>query len=149
VVAGTLNEVSIGAQRRWLEDPNNLKDKKPYRPRTLDRMKSALDALDPAKFDLSKEPQGNSEYTMYQVKRGDQLRAIAWDLLGSPDKVDLIFQANLNKLDSPDRISLGANAQDSEIARGIRHYRPPNLQRLLIGALQSYCGIEIYWYNHR
>ena len=103
----TLNEVSISAQRRWLEDPKTLKDKKPYRPRTLDRVKAGLDALDPKKFGLGKEPQGNSEYTMYQVKRGDQLRAIARDLLGSPDRADVIFEANLNKLDSPDRIYPG------------------------------------------
>ena len=84
-----------------------LKDKKPYRPRTLDRVKAGLDALDPKKFGLGKEPQGNSEYTMYQVKRGDQLRAIARDLLGSPDRADVIFEANLNKLDSPDQIYPG------------------------------------------
>jgi nucleoid-associated protein YgaU len=78
-----------------------------YRPRTLNRVKPELDTLDPAKFGLGKQPQGNSEYTMYQVKRGDQLRAIALDLLGSPDKADLIFQANLNKLDTLDRIYPG------------------------------------------
>jgi nucleoid-associated protein YgaU len=44
---------------------------------------------------------------MYQVKRGDQLRVIARDMLGSADKADVIFQANLNKLDSPDRIYPG------------------------------------------
>jgi hypothetical protein len=46
----------------------------------LNRVKPELDTLDPAKFGLGKQPQGNSEYTMYQVKRGDQLRAIALDL---------------------------------------------------------------------
>jgi nucleoid-associated protein YgaU len=70
-------------------------------------VRNALDSLDLAKFGLGEEPEGNSEYTMYQVKRGDQLRAIARDLLGSPDRADLIFQANLNKLDSPDRIYPG------------------------------------------
>ena len=44
---------------------------------------------------------------MYQVRRGDQLRLIAMDKLGSPDKADLIYKANLNKLDLPDRIYPG------------------------------------------
>jgi uncharacterized protein (DUF2235 family) len=103
----TLYEVSMSAQRRWLENPQNLKDKTLYRPHTLDRVKPQLDALDPAKFGLGQQAQGNAEFTMYEVRRGDQLRAIARDLLGSPDKSDLIYQANLNKLDSPDRIYPG------------------------------------------
>jgi nucleoid-associated protein YgaU len=104
---GTLYKVSMSAQRRWLEDPKNLKDKKQYRPHTLDRVKPLLEALDPAQFGLGQQAQGNAQYTMYQVKRGDQLRAIARDMLGSSDKADLIFQANLNKLDWPDRIYPG------------------------------------------
>jgi nucleoid-associated protein YgaU len=67
-------------------------------------VKPLLDALDPAQFGLGRQAQGNAQYAMYQVGRGDQLRAIARDMLGSPDKADLIFQANLNKLDLPDRI---------------------------------------------
>jgi hypothetical protein len=102
-----LYEVSMSAQRRWLEDPKNLKDQRRYRPATLDPVNAQLDALDPEAFGIGEKAEGNSEYIMYQVKRGDQLRAIARDLLGSPDKADLVFKANLNKLDSPDRIYPG------------------------------------------
>jgi uncharacterized protein (DUF2235 family) len=102
-----LYEVSISAQRRWLENPENLKGKVKYRPGTLNRVAPLLNSLDPVQFGLGQEAQGNAQYTMYQVKRGDQLRAIARDMLGSPDKADLIFQANLNKLDSRDRIYPG------------------------------------------
>jgi nucleoid-associated protein YgaU len=41
------------------------------------------------------------------VKRGDTLSAIARDMLGSAHESDRIFKANLNKLDSPDRIYPG------------------------------------------
>jgi uncharacterized protein (DUF2235 family) len=103
----SLYEVSMGAQRRWLERPSNLRDKTRYRPHTLDRVKPQLDSLDPTNFGLGEQAQGNANYIMYQVKRGDQLRALARDILGSPDKAELIFKANLNKLDSPDRIYPG------------------------------------------
>jgi nucleoid-associated protein YgaU len=102
-----LYDVSMSAQRRWLSKPQDLKDKLLYRPGTLDRVIPQLNALDPTKFGLGQQAEGNSQYTMYQVKRGDQLRALARDLLGDPNKADLIFQANLDKLDSPDRIYPG------------------------------------------
>jgi len=102
-----LYEVSMSAQRRWLSKPQDLKDKTLYRPGTLDRVKLELNALDPSKFGLGQQAESNSQYSMYQVKRGDQLRALARDLLGDPDKADLIFQSNLDKLDSPDRIYPG------------------------------------------
>jgi nucleoid-associated protein YgaU len=102
-----LHQVSMSARRRWLEDPKNLKDGRQYRPRTLDRVKPLLDALDPADFGLGEVADSNAQYTMYQVKRGDSLRAIAKELLGSANMADLIFKANLNKLDSPDRIYPG------------------------------------------
>jgi uncharacterized protein (DUF2235 family) len=102
-----LYDVSMSAQRRWLSKPQDLKDKLLYRPGTLDRVIPQLNALDPTQFGLGQQAEGNSQYTMYQVKRGDQLRALARDLLGDPNEADLIFQANLDKLDSPDRIYPG------------------------------------------
>jgi nucleoid-associated protein YgaU len=104
---GTLPEVSVSAQRRWLENPKNLKDKTRYRPPTLGRVKPLLNKLDPAHFGLGETVAGNAQYTMYQVQRGDSLRAIAKTLLGSPDQADQIYKANLSKLDSPDRIYPG------------------------------------------
>jgi nucleoid-associated protein YgaU len=104
---GTIHEVSTSARRRWLEDPKNLKGNTKYRPPTLDRVKGELDKLNPADFGLGEVADSNARYTMYQVRRGDTLRGIAKDLLGSADEADRIFKANLNKLDSPDRIYPG------------------------------------------
>ena len=101
-----LNQVSMSARRRWLESPDKLPDHRQYRPKTLDAAKHDLDSLNPNDLGLGPDP-GNAHFDMYEVQRGDQLRAIAKKLLGSPDKSDLIFKANLNKLDSPDRIYPG------------------------------------------
>jgi uncharacterized protein (DUF2235 family) len=102
-----LHEVSMSVRRRWLEDPKKLKDGAPYRPATLNRVKPELEKLNPADFGLGEAADGNAQYTMYQVKRGDSLRAIAKEFLGSAAAFDRIFKANLNKLDSPDRIYPG------------------------------------------
>jgi nucleoid-associated protein YgaU len=102
---GNIYEVSMSAQSRWLSRAADPKDKTLYRPGTLNRVKAQLASLNPAIFGLGQVAEGNSQFTMHQVKRGDQLRALARDLVGDPEKADLIFQANLDKLDSPDRIS--------------------------------------------
>jgi nucleoid-associated protein YgaU len=102
-----LHEVSMSARRRWLEDPKNLRDGVKYRPATLNRVQVELDHLNPADFGLGEVADSNAQYTMYQVKRGDSLRAIAKELLGSANEADRIFKANLNKLDSADRIYPG------------------------------------------
>jgi nucleoid-associated protein YgaU len=97
----------MGAQRRWLANPADLKDKKLYRPGTLQRVAPLLNELNPSQFGLGQQALSNSNFTMHEVRPGDQLRILARDLLGSPDRADLIFQANLDKLDSPDRIYPG------------------------------------------
>jgi hypothetical protein len=65
--------------------------------------------------------------TIYQVKRGDQLRAIARDVLGSPDKADLIYQANLNKLDFTRPHLSGTDASDPETIAACRRSLRPRL----------------------
>lgn len=103
----TIDEVGISAQRRWLSDVKGLKDQKLYRPLTLNGVKPQLDKLNPAEFGLGETVNGNAQYTMYQVKRGDTLTAIAKNLRGSPAQSNSIYKTNLNKLDSPDRIYPG------------------------------------------
>ncbi|GAC1553707.1 MAG: hypothetical protein NVS2B5_12510 [Beijerinckiaceae bacterium] len=103
----SLLQVSRSAQRRWLEDPKNLLDKVPYRPRTLNRVNDALSKLDPSHFGLGQQATGNAEYRMYQVQPGDTLTGIAKEVYGSAKEASRIFEANLNKLDSPDRIYQG------------------------------------------
>lgn len=83
----------MSAQRPWLSRVADLKDNTLYRPGTLNRVKAQLDSLNPTKFGLGQVAEGNSQFTMHQVKRGDQLRALARDLLGDPEKADLVFQA--------------------------------------------------------
>jgi nucleoid-associated protein YgaU len=102
-----IHEVSMSARRRWLEDPKKLRDGVKYRPPTLNRVALDLNKLNPADFGLGETADSNAQYTMYQVKRGDTLSAVARDMLGSVHESDRIFKANLNKLDSPDRIYPG------------------------------------------
>lgn len=113
-----LHEVSMSARRRWLEDPKNLRDGVKYRPATLHRVQVELDQLNPADFGLGEVADSNAHYTMYQVKRGDSLRAIAKELLGSANEADRIFKANLNKLDSADRIYPGQMLRIPPVAAG-------------------------------
>jgi uncharacterized protein (DUF2235 family) len=107
---GALHEISISARRRWLEDPQNLEDQTLYRPPTLSRLADDLDALDRAKYGLSPSDSGHfgrSDHTLYQVKRGDTLTAIAKRHYGDPRSSALIVAANRNKIDDPDRIYPG------------------------------------------
>jgi len=103
-----LRDVSISARRRWHEKQENLKGKATYRPATLNATKVAIEALDPATIGIGKKtPAKDIEHTLYQVKRGDALRKIAKDLLGDANADTSIFQANLDKLESKDRIYVG------------------------------------------
>jgi nucleoid-associated protein YgaU len=105
-----LHEVSVSARRRWLEDPKNLNDKTKYRPGTLNRVANDLNALDKESYGLGPKFKGNVDHSgdvMYAVKPGDSLRAIAQAHYGNPNKYELIVQANLNKIDDPNRIYPG------------------------------------------
>jgi uncharacterized protein (DUF2235 family) len=105
-----LYEVSMSARRRWKEQPKNLRDAKPYRPPTLATVGTALDALDAGKLGVGQKPDqldSGGRYEMYQIKRGDTLRALAKHYYDSADESERIFSANLNKLQDPDRIYVG------------------------------------------
>jgi nucleoid-associated protein YgaU len=105
-----LFEVSMSARRRWLEKPEKLRDGKAYRPPTLAAVSTALGAFDPAKLGVGQgaDPaEAGGRYEMYQVRRGDTLSALAKKYYGSPNEWSLIYSANLNKLESPDRIYVG------------------------------------------
>ncbi len=102
-----LRDVSVSAKRRWLEKPENLKDRAAYRPLTLKRVADALNALDPKQYGLGADATPAQDFELYEVRRGDGLRAIAKELRGDPNFSDRIFKANLDKLDDPDRIYPG------------------------------------------
>jgi len=101
-----LFEVSISARRRWQERPENLSDRKAYRPRTLAAVSAALDSLPPIPLETS-TPASPQLYDLHEVKMGDTLSALALHYYGSAGEWKRIFAANLNKLDDPDHIYVG------------------------------------------
>lgn len=101
-----LYEVAISARQRWVEAPENLSDKAQYRPPTLERVGSLLNGLDPAKLGIGRTTEA-TPFTLYQVKRDDTLGAIALAFYGDAGKWPIIFAANLEKLEDPDRIYIG------------------------------------------
>jgi uncharacterized protein (DUF2235 family) len=107
-----LFEVSISARRRWMESPTNLRDGTQYRPKTLAGVANALSALDPAALGvgMSKGSEAaDGKYVMYEVKQGDTLRGLAEHFYGDANASRRIFTANLNKLESEDRIYVGVS----------------------------------------
>jgi len=103
-----LFEVSISARRRWLEPAKSLPEKKAYRPPTLDRVASALNALDPASLGIGASAVSETgKFKLYQVRKGDTLRALAVRFYRHADDWKRINEANLNKLENPDRIYVG------------------------------------------
>jgi uncharacterized protein (DUF2235 family) len=102
-----LYEVSVAARRRWLEQPANLRDGVPYRPNTLAGVAAALDELDPKLYGLGAAEDAPPAKSTYEVKRGDTLRGIALKIYGRAEESLRIFEANLHKIDHPDRIYPG------------------------------------------
>jgi uncharacterized protein (DUF2235 family) len=102
-----LYEVAISARQRWLEAPDKLKDKTLYRPPTLDKVGPLLDKLEPHKLGVGIVYEDTGSFTLYRVKRTDTLSAIAEAIYGDAAKWPIIFAANLEKLEDPDRIYIG------------------------------------------
>ena len=102
-----LYEVAISARQRWLEAADKLSDKARYRPPTLSGVASLLDKLDPTKLGVGDRYQNVGPFTLYQVKKDDTLGAIALTYYHDANKWPVIFAANLEKLEDPDRIYIG------------------------------------------
>ncbi len=120
-----LHEVSVSARRRWLEEPNNLNDKVQYRPATLSRIAKDLENLEKENYGLGPKYQGAVDHSgdlMYEVKLNDTLSEIARHHYNDATKFDLIFQANLNKIDNPNRIYPG---QLLRIPKVVAPAKPP------------------------
>jgi uncharacterized protein (DUF2235 family) len=101
-----LAEVSKSGKRRWLERAKNLKGGVEYRPGSLKGVQKELEALDPGAYGLGQEDP-DQKYETYEVQRGDGLMKIAKEKYGNANDYLRIYKANLNKLDSPDRIYPG------------------------------------------
>lgn len=95
--------ISPAAKRRWLADPARLPDGKPYRPKTLLPLATAIEA-DADRFlsHIDQEP-----IALHQVKLGESLASIARHYYGETRLYTLIFEANRDTLDNPDRITPG------------------------------------------
>ena len=102
-----LYEVAISARQRWLEAAEKLKDGVRYRPPTLEGVASQLNGLDPTKLGIDGTAEAIGPFTLYRVKRDDTLSAIALAFYDNAEKWPIIFAANLEKLESPDRIYIG------------------------------------------
>jgi nucleoid-associated protein YgaU len=103
----SLRDVSMSARRRWKERAEDLLDKNLYRPRTLERVSSQLDALSDEDVGLGLPPAETGQFTLYEVKKGDALRKIAKEHLGSADRATEIYALNRDKLEDMDRIYVG------------------------------------------
>jgi hypothetical protein len=102
----SIDEVSLSTKRRWKADPETLADLRQYRPPTLGKIANQLDGL----ALIGTDPQSletKSDFDLYEVKPNDALRKIAIDRLGDANKAQLIFEANRDKLESPNRIYVG------------------------------------------
>jgi uncharacterized protein (DUF2235 family) len=109
----SLSEVSISARRRWHESPDNLSDKSPYRPRTLNGVAGELDKLDPKELGIGMTPPANFE--LHVVQKGETLGELALRFYGDRAKWRCIHEANMDKIEDPDRIYIG---QSLRIPRG-------------------------------
>lgn len=104
----TLYEISVSAKRRWLEKSEKLKDAVEYRPGTLKAMTDQLNKLDRSKFGLDQEIENDpSKYSTYAVKRNENLTRIAEQFYGDGNQWKRILEANLHKIDDPNRIYPG------------------------------------------
>ncbi|MFZ2158567.1 MAG: DUF2235 domain-containing protein [Bradyrhizobium sp.] len=102
-----LFEVSMSARKRWKDDLLKLKDKASYRPATLNRVANALDALSDTDVGLAVPHLRDGEFTLYDVQTGDNLSEISKEKYGAAKFWPLIYDANRDKLDHPDRIYVG------------------------------------------
>lgn len=102
-----LIEVSLGARRRWHEDANTLKDQAAYRPRTLEKVKSELDKLNPTDLGVGLDEATLRPFDLYVVAHGDTLGGIALKQYGDSSAWTRIYRANLDKIEDPNLIYVG------------------------------------------
>ncbi|TAJ82085.1 DUF2235 domain-containing protein [Reyranella sp.] len=111
-----LHEVSISARRRWLDKPENLKDKTAYKPKTLANVSAILSGLDAQTLGVGVEPP-TEILAIHRVVPGDGLNAIAMQYYNDHTKAPDIFKANLDKLEHPDRIYVGQSLRIPRLGR--------------------------------
>lgn len=115
-----LRNVSVTARRRWKCDASTLPERKAYRPAPLKQFAADLDALP----DIPAEPPPGS-FDVVRVNRGDSLRKIALDHLGSADRASEIFAMNQDILEDADHIYPGMPLRVPKSARAAQQEARP------------------------
>jgi uncharacterized protein (DUF2235 family) len=102
-------EINKSARRRWWETPETLRSKSRYRPNTLNRVATELDALDAGQLGVGPNapqlPKGS--FNLHVVKPHESLRGLAKQYYDDPNQSDRIYKANLDTIDDPNRIFAG------------------------------------------
>lgn len=102
----SLFQVSMSARRRWVEAAENLPERKPYRPPTLDKVRPMLDAIEPATVGVGLPP-FEGDFDLHEVGLDDTLGTIAKAYLGDSQLWPRIYDANRDRIENPDRIYTG------------------------------------------
>lgn len=97
-------QVSAAARRRWNAAPDELYEKKPYRPRTLARIAEAL-AVPPEESQTRFRTDGL--LAEHVVAPGENLSRIAKFYYGDGRLAPVIAEANRDLIDDPDEIFVG------------------------------------------
>ena len=95
-------QVSAAARRRWNAAPDELYEKKPYRPKTLAGIAAAL-ARPPEQAGYGAE----DLLAEHVVVPGDYLGKIARTYYGDGSKTAVIVEANRDLIDDPDELFVG------------------------------------------
>lgn len=105
-----LTDVSVSAKRRWHTSADRLPERVEYRPGSLSELQAELDDDVPEGAGVHFEALAESETLAHHiVQKGETLSDLALSYYGSAgqDHWRLIFEANTDKLDNPDRIYVG------------------------------------------
>jgi uncharacterized protein (DUF2235 family) len=106
-------QVSAAARRRWNAAPDELYEKKPYRPKTLTGIEAAL-AAPPEQARYSSD----DLLAEHVVVPGDYLGKIARTYYGDGSKTAVIVEANRDLIDDPDELFVGWTLRIPKLATG-------------------------------
>lgn len=94
-------QVSAAAKRRWKAAASDLPERMAYRPGTLAKLKTSLDAL------AEETLEERDIFIKHVVVEGDALRKLAIHYYHDANKWTVIFDANRDTVDDPDELFLG------------------------------------------
>ena len=104
-----VHEVSVSARRRWHEKPENLPEKKAYRPSTLKSVEGDLGSLDVTVLGMGQDgiELAPENFTIHVVEAGDTLSKLAKAYFGDAKRWPELAAANRYKISDPDLIYVG------------------------------------------